>query len=82
MFGYNTNKRSYLWEAINMHMQIGQTVEIVYLDKVGKLSQRKIEVKGIKDGKIRATCLTTGAPRVFLTTNILAWQSSKKGAIA
>lgn len=65
-----------------MQMQIGQTVEIVYLDKVGKITQRKIEVKGIKDGKIRATCLNTGAPRVFLMVNILAWQTSDKGAIA
>ncbi|MEK4193308.1 MULTISPECIES: hypothetical protein [unclassified Paenibacillus] len=65
-----------------MHMQIGQTIEIIYSDKVGKITQRKIEVKGIKDGKIRATCLNTGAPRVFLATNILAWQPSDKGAIA
>jgi len=63
-------------------MQIGQTVEIVYLDKVGKITQRKIEVKSMNDGKIRATCLNTGAPRVFLMVNILAWQPSDKGAIA
>ncbi|MEK4993256.1 hypothetical protein [Paenibacillus sp. FSL H7-0918] len=65
-----------------MHMQIGQTIEIVYLDKVGKITQRKIDIKGIKDGKIRATCLNTGAPRVFLAESILAWQASDKGAIA
>lgn len=63
-----------------MQMQIGQTIEIVYIDKVGKITQRKIEVKAIKDGWIRATCLNTGAPRVFLTGNILAWQPRKKGA--
>ncbi|MEK4451667.1 MULTISPECIES: hypothetical protein [Paenibacillus] len=65
-----------------MQMQIGQTVEIVYLDKVGKITQRKIDIKGIKDGKIRATCLNIGAPRMFLARNILAWQPSDKGAIA
>ncbi|MEK5415275.1 hypothetical protein [Paenibacillus sp. FSL L8-0708] len=65
-----------------MQMQIGQTIEIVYLDKVGKISQRKIEIKGMKDGKIRATCLNTGATRVFLAESILAWQQSDKGAIA
>ncbi len=57
-----------------MHMHIGQTVEIVYMDKAGRITQRKIEIKGIRDGRIRATCLATGAPRVFLTANILAWQ--------
>ncbi|WP_411830786.1 hypothetical protein [Paenibacillus graminis] len=44
------------------------------MDKAGKITQRKIEVKGIRDGRIRATCLTTGAPRVFLAANILSWQ--------
>ncbi|MEC0168854.1 hypothetical protein [Paenibacillus graminis] len=61
-----------------MQMSIGQTVEIVYQDKAGKIKQRKIEVKGIRDGRIRATCLTTGAPRVFLAANILAWQPVQK----
>ncbi|QWU18234.1 hypothetical protein [Paenibacillus sophorae] len=55
-------------------MTVGQTIEIVYMDRSGKITQRKIEVKGIKDGSIRATCLVTGAPRVFLVANILAWQ--------
>ncbi|MCE3203423.1 hypothetical protein [Paenibacillus sonchi] len=57
-----------------MQMGIGHTVEIIYMDKAGNITQRKIEVHGIRDGRIRATCLTTGAPRVFLTANILAWQ--------
>lgn len=57
-----------------MKMNIGQTIEIIYQDKTGKITQRKIEIVGIRDGRIRATCLTTGAPRVFLQANILAWQ--------
>ncbi|MNC76107.1 hypothetical protein D3C75_1277610 [compost metagenome] len=57
-----------------MKMSIGQTIEIIYEDKVGKITQRKIEVNGIRDGRIRATCLTTGSPRMFLATNILSWQ--------
>ncbi|WP_379143696.1 hypothetical protein [Paenibacillus sp. sgz500992] len=56
-----------------MKMSIGQTIEIIYLDKAGKITQRKIEVGGIRDGRIRATCLTTGAPRVFLEVSILSW---------
>ncbi|MNI71660.1 hypothetical protein D3C73_1275440 [compost metagenome] len=57
-----------------MIMAIGQIVEIVYEDKAGKITQRKIEIKGIRGGHIRATCLTTGAPRVFLEDHILAWR--------
>ncbi|MEK4853911.1 hypothetical protein NST04_29010 [Paenibacillus sp. FSL H7-0756] len=57
-----------------MKMSIGQTIDIIYLDKAGKITQRKIEVNGIREGRIRATCLTTGAPRVFLAESILSWQ--------
>ncbi|OKP91828.1 hypothetical protein A3844_01565 [Paenibacillus helianthi] len=60
-----------------MQMAIGQTVEIIYQDKAGKITQRKIEVNGIREGRIRATCLTTGAPRVFLVSSILAWQPAE-----
>ncbi|MEK4514450.1 hypothetical protein NSS64_04200 [Paenibacillus sp. FSL H8-0122] len=57
-----------------MKMSIGQTIEMIYLDKAGKITQRKIEVRGIRDGRIRATCLSTGQPRVFLAANILSWR--------
>ncbi|MGN7358667.1 hypothetical protein ACTHPF_12385 [Paenibacillus sp. SAF-054] len=56
---------------------IGQRVEIVYLDREGKITQRKIEVKGIRSGLVRATCLQTGAPRTFRLDRILAWQPAK-----
>ncbi|SET37968.1 hypothetical protein [Paenibacillus sp. NFR01] len=61
-----------------MHIRLGQIVEIVYMDKSGKITQRTIKVLGIRDGRIRATCLTTGAPRVFLLSCILAWQPAKE----
>ncbi|MBW4083511.1 hypothetical protein HYD27_19320 [Paenibacillus sp. S150] len=57
-----------------MKMRIGQTVEIIYLDKAGKITQRKIDILGIRDGRIRATCLITGVPRVFLASSILSWR--------
>ncbi|WP_342477463.1 hypothetical protein NYE24_30925 [Paenibacillus sp. FSL H7-0350] len=57
-----------------MRMSIGQTIEIIYLDKAGNITQRKIEVNGIRDGRIRAKCLSTGASRVFLAANILSWR--------
>ncbi|MEK4236487.1 hypothetical protein [Paenibacillus sp. FSL H7-0714] len=65
-----------------MKMSVGQIVEIVYMDKAGKITQRKIEILGIRAGRIRATCLTTGAPRVFLVASILSWQpvSNKRHA--
>ncbi len=65
-----------------MKMSIGQTIEIMYQDKAGNITQRKIKIEGIRDGRIRATCLANGAPRVFLIASILAWQPVKKGAVA
>ncbi|NJJ41553.1 hypothetical protein HCB82_20600 [Paenibacillus sp. 7028] len=60
-----------------MHMRPGQTVEIVYIDKADQITQRQIEILSIRDGRIRATCLTIRAPRVFLLSNILAWHPAR-----
>lgn len=53
---------------------IGHTVEIVYLDRSGRLSQRRITVNDIRGGLVRASCLTTGSPRKFRLDRILAWK--------
>lgn len=69
----------------NMKMQIGQTLEIIYEDKSGKITQRQIEVCEIKNGRIRAICFTSDAPRVFIMSNILSWmpiKNHKKASIA
>lgn len=58
-----------------MKMSVGQTVEIIYQDKAKKITQRKIEIIGIRDGCIGATCLTTNSPRILLESSILSWQS-------
>ncbi|KTD88200.1 hypothetical protein UQ64_06840 [Paenibacillus etheri] len=65
-----------------MKMSVGQIVEIIYQDKAGKITQRKIEIIGIRDGCIRATCLTTNSPRVFLESSILSWQPIQEGRYA
>jgi hypothetical protein len=59
-------------------MAVGQIIEIVYIDKAGSITQRQIEILGIRDGRIRATCLTSGSPRVFLVAGILAWQAVRR----
>lgn len=61
-----------------MKIQIGQTIEIIYEDKSGNITQRKIEVSGIQNGRIRANCLISMAPRIFLLSNILSWQPINK----
>lgn len=60
-----------------MEKLIGQVIEIIYEDKSGKITQRRIEVHGHKGGLLRATCLSTGGPRVFRADSILAWRQAK-----
>lgn len=50
-----------------MKIRVGQSTEIIYQDKTGKITQRKIEIIGIRTDRIRANCLTTGAPRAFFS---------------
>ncbi|MGG6314290.1 hypothetical protein [Paenibacillus macerans] len=57
---------------------IGQTVEIIYVDRAGKITQRRIEVHDVRDGLVRATCLASNAPRAFRVENILACVPVKK----
>ncbi|WP_410767830.1 hypothetical protein [Fontibacillus sp. BL9] len=52
---------------------IGKTLEIIYIDRTGRVSQRRIEVHAVKGDLVRATCLKTGEPRAFRKSNILAF---------
>ncbi len=51
---------------------VGQMIEIIYLDRNNKLTQRKIHVTSIKEGVVKAFCLDQRAPRVFVLDRILA----------
>ena len=53
---------------------VGRVVEIIYLDRSGRFSRRKIEVRAVHDGIVRAYCTASGAPRTFRVENILAVQ--------
>jgi len=51
---------------------IGRRVEIIYQSTDGHITKRQIYVHTVRDGVVRAYCLTTGAPRTFRVENILA----------
>lgn len=55
---------------------IGEVVEIVYMDKNGHLSQRRIEIHSIRGERVYSTCLTSGERRTFLQNRILACRPS------
>lgn len=56
---------------------IGQVVEIIYMDRAGRITQRHIKIHAVRGNLVRATCMVTGEPRAFRLDNILAWNSSK-----
>lgn len=57
-----------------MEKYIGRTIEIIYLGRDGRISQRQIEVKSVQAGIVKAQCLNRNAPRIFSIENILAIQ--------
>jgi hypothetical protein len=63
-----------------MHKYIGRRIEIIYMAKGGKLTQRTIHVLSVRNGIVRAYCMTTRAPRTFREVNILAVQPAAKPA--
>lgn len=53
---------------------IGRVVTIIYEDKKGNITQRRIRIKDVNDVQIRAYDLDKLAPRVFDAECILALQ--------
>jgi predicted DNA-binding transcriptional regulator YafY len=67
----------FLVKTINKY--IGIPLEIIYQGRDGKVTQRRIEIRSIKDDLVRAYCLTQKGPRVFKLENILAAVLQKNG---
>jgi len=63
-----------------MHKYIGRRIEIIYMARGGRLTKRVIRVLDVRDGFVRAFCITSGAPRTFRIENILAAQPTAKPA--
>lgn len=80
---YNKNKSSYL-EANTLRntllRYVGRHVQIIYVDRHGNITQRTTLVRSVEPDLVKAYCLTSKAPRVFRTTNILAVQPVTKTA--
>ncbi|MCC3373025.1 WYL domain-containing protein [Cohnella sp. REN36] len=51
---------------------IGRTVEMIYLDRQGQITQRVIQVRQIRDGRVLGWDLDKRAPRSFDVDRILA----------
>lgn len=58
-----------------------QTVEIVYIDRAGQLTQRRVRLLCVADGYVRAYCYERRAG-TFSLANILAALPAKEGGAA
>ncbi|MGG1637243.1 hypothetical protein [Paenibacillus sp. NRS-1760] len=59
---------------------IGQTVQIIYNDRKKNISIRSIQVLSVRNGKVRAFCLSANAPRVFNVESIIDVELIKQHA--
>lgn len=57
-----------------MQKHIGRTVTIIYQDRKGEITQRRILIQSVKDGVIHAFDQDKKASRRFETARILAMQ--------
>jgi len=55
-----------------MNKYIGNVLEIIYIDSKGKVSQRRIDVRSIRNDILIAFCHQRRAQRAFRISNILA----------
>jgi predicted DNA-binding transcriptional regulator YafY len=59
---------------------IGQTIDIIYLDRHNKLSQRRIRVLSVDAECMTAYCFIRKGPRLFRNDNILAVMPARQYA--
>lgn len=57
---------------IEKYLASGQLVEIIYLDRHGCISKRRLRIHSVRDGHVKAYCFSRHAYRVFTVENILA----------
>jgi len=60
-------------QHLRKFLSMKRPIELIYINRDGKTSKRTVRVLEIKDRHIKAFCLTSRAPRVFLIENILAF---------
>lgn len=54
-------------------------IEIIYMDRSGRFSQRSVRVLAVTEHYLKAYCSTAGQIRVFSLTNILGMRLIRRG---
>lgn len=56
---------------------VGHVVVVIYEDRYGKISKRRVKVREVTDHHVKAYCLETQGPRLFTRNNILAIEPTR-----
>lgn len=59
-------------KSIVKAMQYGQIVDMMYMDKNGEVTKRRIKVLNLKGESFQAYCFLRKTKRTFLIDNVLA----------
>ena len=59
---------------------IGRCVKIIYLTTDGRITQRTVYVKSVRNEVVNTFCMTTQSPRTLRIENILALIPVKRSA--
>jgi len=57
---------------LQRYINTEQLVEIIYLDRLGQITQRRLKLISIEGNRLKAYCLSRRAVRSFSIQNILA----------
>lgn len=58
---------------------VGCIVELIYMDRRGRISQRTVRIRSAKEGMVAVFCLERQAPRLLRAERILAVQRKRSG---
>ncbi|MFC4775474.1 hypothetical protein ACFO9Q_01575 [Paenibacillus sp. GCM10023252] len=57
----------------------GCVVDVIYLDRKGNTTKRRVSIRTVpQEGRVLVYCYAAGAPRLLITSNILAVQLVKR----
>lgn len=59
---------------------LGWLMEVIYQGQSGKITKRRIQIKSIRSGLIKADDLLSGQSRTFRESGLLAWHPIKTQA--
>lgn len=63
-----------------MHKYAGCVVDMIYMDRHGRFTRRRVRIVSVQNGAVRAYDIVKRAPRVFAVSRIMAVVPVKRGA--